>query len=127
MTLRELKEKFNARIRHRSPEWDRIIREAREDLNDTYTYEDLNDTYYKLARQQYIMPARHSGKSLWDAYNISNYLLDNYDISVADKFKELVDYFGKQYVYIDENHITSKNIDADALSTLLLEDTYDEN
>ena len=118
MTLRELKEKFNARIRHRSPEWDRIIREAREDLN---------DTYYKLARQQYIMPARHNGKSLWDAYNISNYLLDNYDISVADNFKELVDYFGKQYVYIDENHITSKNIDADALSTLLLEDTYDEN
>ena len=126
MTLIELKEKFNARIRHRHPEWDRIIRETREYLNDTYTYEDLNDTYYELARQQYIMSARHNGKSLWDAYNISNYL-ENYDISVADNLKELVDYFDKQYMYIDENHITSKNIDADALSTLLLEDTYDES
>lgn len=126
MTLRELKEKFNARIRHRHPEWDRIIRETREYLNDTYTYEDLNDTYYELARQQYIMPARHNGKSLWDAYNISNYL-ENYDISVSDNLKELVDYFNKEYMCIYENHITSKNIDADALSTLLLEDTYDES
>lgn len=126
MTLRELKEKFNARIRHRSPEWDRIIREAREDLNDTYTYEGLNDTYYELARQQYIMLARHSGKSLWDAYNISNYL-ENCDISVADNLKELVDHFNKEYMCIYENHMTSKNIDADALSTLLLEDTYDES
>jgi len=115
MTLRELKEKFNARIRHRNPEWDQIIREAREDLNDKY--------YEAFDRHQYIMPARHSGKSLWDVYNY----LENCDISVADNLKELVDYFGKQYMYIDENHITSKNIDADALSTLLLEDTYDEN
>lgn len=119
MTLRELKEKFNARIRHRSPEWDQIIKEAREDLSETY--------YEAFDRHQYIMPARHSGKSLWDAYNISKYLLENYDVSVADNFKELVDYFGKQYMYIDGSYITSKNIDADALSILLLEDTYDEN